>query len=630
MTQWLWLLLTLWLPASAQEGDTSFGGLRFRDDTGIAGTPRAINDNGDILVNDLPGSRLIRADGIVTDLGSSVTAIALNNRGQILLASGPDLFLRQPDGSLEPRTYPGASRIAGYGLNNSGQVVGTADTVGSVLWDERGTPSVLRVPPSFQPFLGGRAVAINDNGEIAGSYPRGSGPETVFRGTPSGFFRDVDTAIRFPRSLGLSNTGLLFYTSLLAIIRVDVSTRIANTSGTFVYAADSSYLDPAKRVPLLLAISPNGFRFAGRYHPSGESFVAEVCSTEVRPSATEIPLEGGTVRVTVTAAEDCEWYHQGFHRRGVGEVTLTIPAASVPITTHVMIAGKDIVIRQGGGSCEYLLPGNGFWAGQAGATVDVSIMTGPDCPWTATGTEQVEVVPSSGRGPGLVRMTLKPNQSTNPAISDATVAGQQIRVVQDAVPCRRDIAFPTTLGAGSGAALLTMEARPECRAFSGTVSSWMRGGGLTQSSPTSSYALFHYDANPSNQPRTAEAATVGQVLSTIQQIAAAGDPLLVEPALGSGPRQIFRFTFAEPLAEARLSVGTACTVTFRGGLSPFAVQGTCQLNDANVTAMAGKFRTVELDLTIRERGALRVMAGAQSLGVSRWARAYWSTRHHAA
>src|SRR5262249_49140899 len=139
------------------------------------------------------------------------TVVALNNQGQALVQSGTRLFLVQPDGTTQPRTYPGADTVSGYGLNNSGVVVGSASGL-PLIWDETGTPNVLHLPITLSlvnSFV--YSVKINDAGEIAGAYPLGSGPAGVFRLTADGFFRDVGTAVRAPL-LGLSNAGTLFFT----------------------------------------------------------------------------------------------------------------------------------------------------------------------------------------------------------------------------------------------------------------------------------------------------------------------------------------------------------------------------------------------------------------------------------
>lgn len=607
------VVIVLFLSFSSQNA-VAGQGLRFRDLNPVPGTYlSAINDQGVVVANHpVQGPMLIAPDGTVTTLGLNGSVVAINNRGQMLLTRGMEAFLVQPDGTLEPRTYPGTDWVRGIGLSNSGIVTGWAAGVGAVLWDEAGTPSALRVPLSRLSEIGTYAMSINDAGEIAGAYVQGSGPYGVYRRTADGFFRDVGRAIRFP-AMALSNSGVLYYTHSQALS--SIITEIRSNTDAVVFLASDSTLAPRGSIPVFTGMSPNGQLLIGSYTSSSSLFQAEVCPVEVTPSETAVPLEGGTVSVAVKAAADCEWYSEALGRKkGDAEVTLTIPATQASKTSHYWVAWHDVVVRQGGGACEYRLPGSAYLIGAEGGTVRLPLATAPDCTWFASGNDHVELSPATGTGPAELRVAVKPSDSPQSQRYTITVGDAALTIFQDPVICLHQVTFPSQLGAGSGAALLTQQAQPGCHVYSYAEVDWLRPYGLVQDSPSSSHEFFFYQANPGGQSRVAALKTMNAVVPTQQQPAAPGEALLVEPATGTGPRQRFRFTFAEPVGEPEISIGKACTIHHRTGFFPFTVDGSCQLNDASVTTMAGRFRTVDLDVTLVARGPLSIMSGTRSLG----------------
>ncbi|MBI4902618.1 MAG: hypothetical protein HY820_03220 [Acidobacteria bacterium] len=150
-------IVVLFLSISCSAQDAAAGkGLRFRDFNLVPGAyPSDVNDQGVVAAN-IPGIGpvLIAADGTITTLGIQGSIVAMNNRGQMLLQRDQEVFLVQPDGTMEPRNH-------GYGLNNLGQVVGQVSGVGAVQWDENGTRSALRMPPTPLGSLP-YAMSIND------------------------------------------------------------------------------------------------------------------------------------------------------------------------------------------------------------------------------------------------------------------------------------------------------------------------------------------------------------------------------------------------------------------------------------------------------------------------------------
>ncbi len=180
--------------------------------------PTAINDKGEIVGNhDRFGAVLVRADGTLQVLGFDGLVSAWNNRGQMLVNvrnvdyADNQLFLRHPDGTMEPRTFAGARDIAGYGINNLGQIAGSADGE-AVVWDPVGAGRVISIPSCRPGPAGrGRALAINDKGELI-VETECSGTFSLKRTTLGGRFIS-SASTKYRGVVGLSNNGDFSYSA---------------------------------------------------------------------------------------------------------------------------------------------------------------------------------------------------------------------------------------------------------------------------------------------------------------------------------------------------------------------------------------------------------------------------------
>ncbi|HEX7896688.1 MAG TPA: hypothetical protein VF950_02950 [Planctomycetota bacterium] len=112
-----------------------------------------------------------------TDLGQ-VTAVDLNDVGQVLGYAYPTSAFVWKSGAFTPLPAMGEGSIVPYDINNKGQVVGRfnvdAWTIHAFSW-KPGTP------PADLGTLGGsysEAVAVNDNGQIAGNSSLPNDPRT--------------------------------------------------------------------------------------------------------------------------------------------------------------------------------------------------------------------------------------------------------------------------------------------------------------------------------------------------------------------------------------------------------------------------------------------------------------------
>jgi len=283
----------------AQDGSLTGRGLRFHAYNPAPGlVPAAINDRGEIAGNHPDhGPMVIRTDGTVIVLDITGSVAAMNNASQMVINRDGATYLRQPEGKEDPRMAAGAKIVLGLGLNNFGQMVGSADR-DAVMWEADGTSRVISIPMGWLTVTdnGPRsATAINDAGLIFGGfhYPYVWGGYVL---TGNTFFRHVANG-KFGTVSGVSNTGDSFYSYYDFGPAVRDNTVLRNAEGKILYRSSDE--------PRFTAISPDGTRLIG------QGFIAESCATSVKPSATTFPLAGGRLHVEVSADADCRWSANG-------------------------------------------------------------------------------------------------------------------------------------------------------------------------------------------------------------------------------------------------------------------------------------------------------------------------------
>jgi probable HAF family extracellular repeat protein len=123
--------------------------------------------------------------------GPSLTAAAINNRGDVAgfynkTSATVDGFLKLRSGKFETIAYPGASSTQAFGVNDSGEVVGTY-TTGSgnsavthgFTWHD-GDFGTVNIPGASSTAVNG----VNDEGDIVGFYTAASGNTDGFVGLP--------------------------------------------------------------------------------------------------------------------------------------------------------------------------------------------------------------------------------------------------------------------------------------------------------------------------------------------------------------------------------------------------------------------------------------------------------------
>jgi probable HAF family extracellular repeat protein len=157
---------------------------------GVAGGPSALNNRGQVIGNsNLTGDQVTHPffwdDGMIIDLntatvgGGPLTANALNDAGEVVgtadfpNGAGPHAYLWKAGVAKDLGTLPGDCFSEAFAINAKAQVVGQSincDTqiVRTFLWDNGNMIDLNTFVPPGSGLQLVEAVAINDQGEIAG------------------------------------------------------------------------------------------------------------------------------------------------------------------------------------------------------------------------------------------------------------------------------------------------------------------------------------------------------------------------------------------------------------------------------------------------------------------------------
>lgn len=588
-------LLTFLAPA--QQTSLEGRGFHFQSFQPLPGfRATAINDNGDIAGNHpFHGAVLVRRDGSIHFLGFDGRVMGLNNRGQMLVYGDNQIFLRQPDGRMEPRILAGAKQVVGYGLNNFGEIAGEAD-FRPVVWDRAGIGKVIptgscRLSNISPPR--NAALAINDSGEIV-----------VQIECESNYLVGFGAAKYGAMAAGLSNNGDVFV-SAAQFVR-GRSTTLWNADGRVIYYAygDWSTFNEKKDNEdhiSFLAISPNGRLLVGT------DFVAESCPVVLRPRAMPIPNVGGAVAVDATAGEGCKWYAEGHF---IGSASISVPGRyGFEVPPKVTAAGVNIPVPPGG-VCQYKVSGVPALFAAEGEDFQAAVETAAGCPWIVGVHPGLTAEPMAGTGPGAVRVRVPANATYTPMSFQFSVAGLVQRAGQAGQPCTIDAIAPNSLGAGSGIANLQVSAPAECRWRISSPAEWIH------LSRVSFDPLFRFDPNPTAVPRTAVLTlATGTTVTITQEAATEGVPLVVEPMETVGPTGVLRFTFAGEPAATQIRIGDDCMLRYERDSASWLSGGSACTWDSPIAETADGVFTITAAVTFAARGQFAIVADGRQLGI---------------
>ena len=144
-----------------------------------------------------------------------------------------------------------------------------------------------------------------------------------------------------------------------------------------------------------VSVSPDGQLFS--YSHDSTVIVARVpssfCDFSISPTSANLPWNGGSGSVNVTAPAGCNWtavsrvnwitITGGSSGTGNGTVTYTASGGADGITGLLIIAEQAFPIHLGSGACTYSVsPTNATWS-SFGGTGGIGVQTDSGCGWTA-------------------------------------------------------------------------------------------------------------------------------------------------------------------------------------------------------------------------------------------------------
>lgn len=503
----------------------------------------AVDNDGNLYVADRWNNRIrkITPEGVVTTLAGSLSGFA-DGTGAAALFSGPyGVAFDGSDTLYVADTFN--NRIRKVTLNGvvttlAGGTLGTADGAGAAA--QFAYPTGLAVGADGVVY-----VADFQNDRIRTISP--GGVVTTLAGSTQGYAEGTGAAAKFSRPFGLT----------------------VNRAGT-VYVADSQnhrirQITPAGMVTTLAGSTPGNadgvgaaaqFRlpFGVAVNGAGQLYVADTLNNRVRqitPAGDVTTLEGSTLTpdgigpapqfrdpggVAVDAlgrnlfiVDSSNHRIQQWALTTVGSATLRAtaePTSTVlPRGATITMGGETLTVTQDGGTAVLGVSTTSWAVPAGGGTQAIQVSSNyPDAPWGVTTSAPWLTAnpPTSGAGPGTVRLTAAATTSSAVRLATATIAGRTVTVTQAGGTPVFGLDRSSWAPAASGhAAVVNVTSSLVDAPWAASSSA----GWLTVSAPggtgPGSLTLTAAPHSTSALPRTATATIAGLIVSVTQAGAAA-------------------------------------------------------------------------------------------------------------
>ena len=166
------------------------------------------------------------------------------------------------------------------------------------------------------------------------------------------------------------------------------------------------------------------------------------CQPAVTPSASSYGSAGGAGTLNVSVPRECTWSASSeaawivlkSPREGQGDGTVgyTVEKNDVPVSRRgaVSVSGARIELAQDAGACRFQVSSSSDPFEADGGERVIDVRTHSACDWRAvTAAGWIIVAPTSGRGDGVVRVTVRPNESVT-RTAELSIADQRIVLTQ--------------------------------------------------------------------------------------------------------------------------------------------------------------------------------------------------------
>jgi hypothetical protein len=210
------------------------------------------------------------------------------------------------------------------------------------------------------------------------------------------------------------------------------------------------------------------------------------CTFAVAPASLNVPVDGGSASMTVTARPGCTWtassgaswisIGSGSAGNGNGAVTVQVGAnGGDGRSGTITVAGTAVTVAQGQAPCTFAVAPQSlnvpFGGGGASATVTVR----PGCAWSASsGASWISIASgASGNGNGTVAVQVAANGG-DARSGTITVAGTTVTIAQGQAPCSFAVAPPSlSVPFSGGGASATVTVRSGCAWTASSGTSWI-------------------------------------------------------------------------------------------------------------------------------------------------------------
>jgi WD40 repeat protein len=285
-----------------------------------------------------------------------------------------------------------------------------------------------------------------------------------------------------------------------------------------------------------LSVSPDGQFFS--YAHDSTVFVARVpaatCVASISPGSANLPTNGGSGVVNVSAPAGCtwkavsrvSWIKISGPATGTGDGVVSYTASNSSdsgMTGLLIIAEQTFPIQLGANPCTYTVtPGSSSWSADGG-TGAVGVQTAGGCGWTAQSNDSWITITKISRDNGGGGVTYSVAPSDTSRTGTLTVAGQTVTVVQDINACRYTLS-PTSQSIGSSGGLgnFSVTTTSDCPWMAKSNASWVTVTGGT--GPGTGIVDYSVIQNESGLSRTATIQVADKSFTIVQPGGSASSP----------------------------------------------------------------------------------------------------------
>jgi hypothetical protein len=261
-----------------------------------------------------------------------------------------------------------------------------------------------------------------------------------------------------------------------------------------------------------------------------------VCTPSVSPISLSLASASGVANVNVKVQPGCQWTASSAAlwatinsgASGVGDGVVMITVAANPTSTSrsatLTIAGIKVNLTQAGvvSSCSYSVTPTSLTIGNVGGNVGFNVLAQTGCPWTALSAASWATInaSASGKGNGVVTITVASNQSSTNRTASLTIAGKNVYIIQSGAnvvpnPCVYTLSVLRKLMiAGASTKGVVVTTTSACPWTATSNAAWLT---VAPQSGKGFYTIqFTAQANLSATPRSALLTIANQTVEIIQ------------------------------------------------------------------------------------------------------------------